>query len=60
MSRMRVVAHLLVFVVVFFALFVGLGISFAGIAVWGDVLWIVAAETGMINLVWTVRYMMKH
>lgn len=32
MSRMKVVTHLLVFVVVFLALFVGLGISFAGIA----------------------------
>ena len=60
MSRMRVIAHLLVFVVVFFALFVGLGISSAGIAVWGDVLWLAAAVAGMVNLVWTVRYMMKH
>ena len=60
MSRMRVIAHLLVFVVVFLALLVGLGLSRSENAVWGDILWLVAAVAGMVNLVWMVRYMMKH
>lgn len=59
MSAMRVLAHLMVFVVVGLALLVGLGVSLSGTAVWGEVLWIVAAVLGMINLVWIVRCMMK-
>ena len=37
------------------AFFVGLGLSLTGTAVWGEVLWIVAAVLLVADVVWTVR-----
>lgn len=59
-TPMRVViVNVLLLAATALAFLVGLGLSLTGTAVWGEVLWIVAAVLLVTDVVWTFRTLIR-
>ena len=53
--RLRIVAHVLLFVIAVVVFYLGLGLGFQSSPTIGAVLWIVSAAIVTLNLMWIVR-----
>ncbi len=53
--RMKVVAHVALFLVAFVVFYLGLGVGLQISPTWGTVLWVVAIAIALLNILWIIR-----
>ena len=53
--RIKVAAHVALFLVAFVVFYLGLGVGLQVSPTWGTVLWVVAIAIVLLNIVWIIR-----